>query len=198
MSDNITHILPFLFELDALKTVERRSYIAGGLRPENSAEHSWHLAMACWAFAEALQLQVDISKLLKMALVHDLGEIDAGDTFLYGAGRAEAHIKEREGVARLAHHPANPIKDMLAVWDEQENGDSIEARLLKVVDRILPLQLNVESQGIAWRENGVAREQVLKMNGFIGEEFPTLLSWIEEQVELAVQAGWLKESKQPN
>jgi len=186
------NLLAFFYALDALKSVERRSYIQGGERRENSAEHSWHLAMACWAFAEALELDVDMGKLLKLALVHDVGEIGAGDTFLYSPDRDAAPMRERECVSELADHPGNAIKDLMALWDEQEAGHSIEARLIKVVDRILPLQLNVESEGKAWLENDVHQDQVLSMNAFIGDEYPALFAWVEAQVVHAVDKGWLK------
>ena len=193
MPPKIEDTLAFFFELDALKSVERRSYIQRGLRPENSAEHSWHLAMACWNLAESLDLDVDVNKLIKLALVHDLGEIGAGDTFLYSPDRSDAHIKERDFMAGLSEHPGNSISNMLALWEEQESGSSPETRLLKVVDRILPLQLNLESEGIAWRENNVHKDQVLRMNGFIADEFPALWDWIKTQVEHAAAQGWLRD-----
>lgn len=82
---DLDQLSAFLLQFDALKSVNRRTYINGGERVENSAEHSWHLAIACWAFADLLQDEFDLLKLIKLALVHDLGEIDAGDTFLYSS-----------------------------------------------------------------------------------------------------------------
>jgi Predicted hydrolases of HD superfamily len=98
MTERISAISDFILQLDRLKSVNRRTYINGGERVENSAEHSWHLAMACWAFAELLQDDYDVPKLIKLALIHDLGEIGAGDTFLYSSNRENAHFKERESV----------------------------------------------------------------------------------------------------
>ncbi len=95
LTDRISAISDFMLQLDALKSVNRRTYINGGERVENSAEHSWHLAMACWAFAELLQDDYDVPKLIKLALLHDLGEIGAGDTFLYSNSRDGAHVAER-------------------------------------------------------------------------------------------------------
>ncbi len=120
---SMTEITEFLLELDALKRVNRRSYVTQANRLENSAEHSWHLAMACWSIAELFQLEVNHEKLLKLALVHDLGEIDADDTFLYDSSRSEAHIVEREGIVRLHAHSGNGINNLLEVWDEQETGN---------------------------------------------------------------------------
>lgn len=93
MIDRISAISDFMLQLDVLKSVNRRTYINGGERVEKSAEHSWHLAMACWAFAEPLEDDYDVPKLIKLSLLHDLGEIGAGDTFLYSKNRDNAHIE---------------------------------------------------------------------------------------------------------
>lgn len=192
-TEQVMSFVNFMTELDALKSVNRRSYIQGGERLENSAEHSWHLAMACWVLSEYLGDGIDQAKLLKMALVHDVGEIDAGDTFLYSAGREDATGPERQCVVRLAEHTGNSAEDFVPLWDEQETGGSREARVLKVVDRLLPFMLNVNSQGRAWRENGVAQSQVRRAHGFIAEEFPALHQWMSDRVDDAVAKGWLKD-----
>lgn len=191
MKSTIEQTTDFFMALDQLKLINRRSYIAGGERLENSAEHSWHLALGCWLFAEKFQLAVNSEKLIKMALVHDLGEIDAGDTFLYAKERNQVSEKERAGVARIADLPGNEIPDLLAIWDEQELGASAEARVLKVVDRLLPFNHNVNSGGRAWMEHGVLKSQVLSAHGFIADEFPQVFAWIESKVDYAVQQGWL-------
>ncbi|WP_221798885.1 HD domain-containing protein [Oceanobacter mangrovi] len=191
MTTDLHLITRHLLELDALKKVNRRSYIEGGSRLENSAEHSWHLAMACWSIARNFRLDVNEEKLLKLALVHDLGEIDAGDTFLYSSHRPDAHKAERECIQRLSQHDGNGIDDLPDIWEEQETGSSPETRLLKVVDRLLPFILNIESAGRTWQELGVKRHQVEKAHAFIAAEFPPVHEWIQQQIELAVSKGWL-------
>lgn len=181
----------FFWSLDALKLIERRSYVGAGVRKENSAEHSWHLAMACWAFAETFDRKVSMEKLLKLALIHDLGETHAGDTFLYDAARSSAHTQERKGVEVFAAHQGHNISDMLALWDEQEYGNSEETRLIKVVDRLLPLILNLHSEGLPWREHKVTRSQVYRMHHFIRDLEPEIFVWIEAQIQRAVNQGWL-------
>lgn len=183
--------IDFILELDALKHVERRSYITGGQRLENSAEHSWHLALVSWSMARAFGLDLAEDRLLKLALVHDLGEIDAGDTFLYSADRADAHRAEKACVDRLASHRGNGIGELLGLWEEQEQGSSREARFLKVVDRVLPFLLNVHSEGKTWRELGVRRSQVERAHAFIADEFPPIHAWIKGKIDLAVASGWL-------
>ena len=194
MTDRITDTSNFLLELDALKLVNRRTYINGGKRVENSAEHSWHLAMACWNFAELLEEEYDVPKLIKLALVHDLGEMEAGDTFLYSDKRNTAHIEERKGIEKLASHPGNAIGDMLELWDEQETGDSKETKLLKVIDRLLPFLHNLTSNGQAWQDNNIHKNQVLKMHQFIENENPEIYDWFIKKLEFCVEQGWLNDS----
>jgi putative hydrolases of HD superfamily len=191
LTDRISAISDFMLQLDALKSVNRRTYINGGERVENSAEHSWHLAMACWAFAELLQDDYDVPKLIKLALLHDLGEIGAGDTFLYSNSRGSAHVKERESVKQIASHPGNPIEDIVDLWEEQEAGKSKESKLLKVIDRLLPFLHNITSEGRAWQDNGIHKNQVLKMHQFVESESPEIYGWFIEKLEYAVEQGWL-------
>lgn len=193
MSSSAIHsITDFFYALDELKLVDRKSYVTGATRVENSAEHSWHLAMACWAMAEYLPYDYNQEKLLKLALVHDLGEIHAGDTFLYSDKRHNADEEERKGVEILQNHTGNPINDLLAMWDEQEYGESEETKLLKVMDRVLPFMLNVQSQGKAWKENGVYAHQVEKAHAFIADINPDVHAWLKEKIALAISKGWLK------
>lgn len=194
MSDRMTQLTDFLLQFDALKSVNRKNYINGGERLENSAEHSWHLAMACWAFAEHLQNDYDMELLIKLALVHDLGEIGAGDTFLYSDNRDTAHIAERQSVNEIAADPGNTIKNLGELWEEQETGNSKEAKLLKVVDRLLPFLHNISSEGGAWKDHGIRRGQVVEMHQFIETEHPQIYAWVLEKVDYACQQGWLKES----
>ncbi len=187
----------FLLELDALKHVNRRNHItaddAGQVRVENSAEHSWHLAMACWSIAELFELEVNHEKSLKMALVHDLGEIDAGDTFLYADSRKDAHLEERDGIARLQSERGNGINNLSELWEEQETGDSPETQLIKVVDRLLPFLLNLNTQGKTWLELGIRRSQVAAAHAFIKDSFPAIHHWLAAQIDYATKQGWLIE-----
>lgn len=188
---DINDVTRFLLELDALKRVNRRSYVTGTTRLENSAEHSWHLAMACWSIAELFKLDVNHERLLKMALIHDLGEVDAGDTFLFANSRGDAHVEEREGIARLQNEPGNGIKNLSEIWEAQETGSSKEAELLRVVDRILPFLLNINTGGKTWSDHEVTRSQVTGVLGFIKDSFPSIHDWLAEQIDFATEQGWL-------
>ena len=198
MLNDLNAITDYMLELDALKLINRRTYIGSAIegtsRVENSAEHSWHLAMACWSISRSFKLDVSEEKLLKLALVHDLGEIDAGDTFLYAPNRDTAHTKERECVQRLESHQGNGIDDLSEIWEEQETGHSIETKLLKVVDRLLPFLHNISSEGKAWQESGIKKSQVLQAHAFIAKDFPEIHAWMSDRVQLAVKAGWLQDA----
>jgi putative hydrolase of HD superfamily len=194
LSDQLTNITDYFLELDALKLINRRTYINGGERVENSAEHSWHLAMACWSISRSLRLDLSEEKLLKLALVHDLGEIDAGDTFLYSSERNSAHTAERKCVERLENHQGNGVSNLSELWEKQETGNSIEAKLLKVVDRLLPFLHNLSSKGKTWQELGIKKSQVIQAHEFIASDFPEIHSWMRDKIQMAVQEGWLDDS----
>ena len=147
--------------------------------------------MACWSLAEHFQLDVDMAKLLQYALVHDLGEVDAGDTFLYSSQRASANQAERECVERFSSHHGNGIQNLLSIWDEQEFGNSQEAKLMKAVDRLLPFLLNIAAEGKTWKLHQIKASQVQAAHAFISDSFPELHQWISENIEYAKQQGWL-------
>ena len=129
-----------------------------------------------------------------MALVHDLGEIDAGDTFLFANSRSEAHIEERAGIARLQAERGNGIADLSEVWEAQETGSSKEAQLLRVVDRLLPFLLNLNTEGKTWIEAKVTRSQVARALAFIKDSFPPIHEWLSHNIEYAAEQGWLIDS----
>jgi 5'-deoxynucleotidase YfbR-like HD superfamily hydrolase len=184
----------FLLDIDRLKNIQRRSYIADGTRRENSAEHSWHVAMCAWVLSNYLAWNVSKERLLQLALVHDLGEIEAGDTFLYASDRLDASERERAAVARLAQRNVGLIPDLEGLWDEQERGHTKEARLVKIADRILPFVHSIANGGRTWKENGVRRSQVLAAHAFIESDAPDLFEWFKQELERAVSKGWLTDS----
>jgi len=117
-----------------------------------------------------LDRDYDLKKLIKFALIHDLGEIDAGDTFLYDTNRKSAATLERVCVERLSNTDGNTIEDLVSLWDDQELGTSKEAKLLKIVDRLLPFMHNLSSKGRAWKDNNICKSQVVSAHLFIENE----------------------------
>jgi putative hydrolase of HD superfamily len=166
--DDIDRTLAFFMEIDRLKGVERRNWLADGSRRENTAEHSWHLGMAALVMAPFATEPVDLATAVCMALVHDIVEIDAGDTFAYDQGDALASKQEREIAAAdrlFGMLPAAMGARLRALWDDYERGDTPEARYVMAVDRMAPMLLNLAEGGSTWREHGITRSRVIERNG---------------------------------
>jgi putative hydrolase of HD superfamily len=191
LSMDITKLTSALIEIDKLKSVTRQSYVAGGSRRENSAEHSWHTAVAVWMLSEAGNHPVDQLKLLKMAIIHDLCEIDHGDTPVYAPDQSHKFNQESACMDRICRLYPELLDQFKHLWLEYEQQNTIESKLLKVADRLLPFVHNLESEGKSWKEQNISRSQVLKVNQPIKALIPRLFHWIEAQIDQAVVKGWL-------
>jgi putative hydrolases of HD superfamily len=163
--DSLTRKIEFLAEIDALKCVVRQSRIADGSRRENSAEHSWHLAIFALILADSDWL--DTGKIISMLLIHDIVEIDAGDAPIHGNfDRAALEIAETKAAERIfGMLPADQATKMLALWREFEAAETSEARFAKALDRLQPLLLNTLTDGGTWTEGGVTEQQVYERYG---------------------------------
>lgn len=189
----IEDLLPFIKEIDRLKAVERQTLIHGGGRPENSAEHSWHLAMAALAFHSFADPRVDLLKALKMALLHDLVEIDAGDTFVYGdhSGKYEKETAAIERILGLL--PDDSGAELKALWFEFEERRSPEACFVAALDRFLPMFSNHLNEGHSWRRHGISASQVRQKNEKpIKDALPGLWAAAEKMIQAAVSSGHLQ------
>ncbi|MES1954478.1 metal dependent phosphohydrolase [Salinisphaera hydrothermalis EPR70] len=164
-NDRMREQLAFLAEIDALKTIVRQSPLANRSRRENSAEHSWHLAMFALVFAD--DATVDTARVIQMLLVHDIVEIDAGDTPIHGEYDPKAvEARERAAADRLfGILPEDQAANLLALWQEFEAAQTPEARFAKALDRLQPLLLNTLTGGGTWAENGVSEADVLARYG---------------------------------
>ncbi|AIU67128.1 HD domain-containing protein [Vibrio coralliilyticus] len=187
--------LALLMELDQLKSVLRRTRVksADG-RLENSAEHSWHVALMAILMEEHANEPVDIARVVKMLLLHDIVEIDAGDTFVYDVA-ASAVQEEKELVAAqrlFAMLPEEQGKELLELWLEFERAESADAKFGKALDRIIPMLLNYHNNGQSWQEHGVTREQALTVNRKIEYGSQALWDKAQQVIEEATQKGWLK------
>ena len=185
--------LTFLLELDKAKTVLRRSYLTDGSRLENDAEHMWHLAMFVLVLAEHADPPIDVTKVLKMVLVHDIVEIDAGDVFVYDvAARAGKEAAERAAADRLyGLLPPDQGAELRALWEEFEAKETAEARFAGAVDRLQPLLLNLTTEGRSWQEHGITADRVLELNARIGLGAPSLWVHVEALLHQAVADGHL-------
>jgi putative hydrolases of HD superfamily len=176
--------LEFILEIDRLKSVLRQSYLTDSDRHENSAEHSWHLAVAAMVLAEHAKERIDVSKVIRLVLVHDLVEIDAGDTFIYDeAANVGKAAREQEAANRLfGVLPEDQAQTFMALWREFEGRETPEAKFAFALDRLLPVLHNVFTQGGSWKEHGVRQEQALKKNRPIEDGSPDLWQVVESLI----------------
>jgi 5'-deoxynucleotidase YfbR-like HD superfamily hydrolase len=177
--------LSFIAEMDKLKSVLRRTSIIGGARRENSAEHSWHLGMMAPLLAEYAPSGVDLERTLKMLLVHDVVEIDAGDTFAFdAAANADKDERERKAASRLfGLLPRDQGEELRALWDEFEARRTAESRFANALDRLQGLIQNHHNDGGTWVEHGITREQILRRMDPIREGAPALWPFVLEVVD---------------
>lgn len=186
-------IVDFILELDKLKGVTRKTRPLGLDRQENSAEHSWQIAMLAASLAPYAPEPVDMNRVIAMLLVHDIGEIDTGDTIVYATeGWEERKAAEWLAVKRIfGLLPAAQADAFLALWQEFEDGQSAEARFAHAADRAMPVLLNLANQGQSWRENGICYQQVVDRIGPpIREGCPALWHYLAQQLQEAQQHGW--------
>ena len=164
--NDVSRRIDFLREIDRLKSVVRQSPLLDRSRKENSAEHSWHLAMYALVLADYAAGTIDITRVMKMLLVHDIVEVDAGDMPIHGAAsqnQAELEQRAAERIFGLLPDAAN--SEFTAIWHEFEAGQTEDAQFAKALDRFQPLLINVFTQGGTWAENQVSYEQVLERYG---------------------------------
>lgn len=172
--DRLRMQMDFLLEVDKLKNVTRQSYIADGSRKENDTEHSWSLAMMCLILQEYANESIDVLKTMAMVLIHDIVEIDAGDTYAYDqAGNETKRAREEAAADRIFRLlPEDQAVWMRQLWEEFERGDTPEARFALTLDKVQPVMLNDATGGKAWREHQVRESQIMgrNVNTHLGSE----------------------------
>jgi len=182
-----------LAELDQLKSVYRKAYISDASRNENSAEHSWHLSTALMVLEPMLPKPFNMDRAIRMALLHDVCEIGAGDVSVYAPERVDQSIAEENYLIDLAARFPDFGEECLAIWKEYESQDSLEAQWVRIIDKLLPFILNVLTEGRCWRDQNINRAMVEKHNEFIKDLAPRLYQWMLYKIDLAVDKGWLHE-----
>lgn len=192
--ERLARQLEFVLEVDRLKAVLRRTTLADGSRQENSAEHSWHLALMAVLLSEHAEVEVDLARTVEMLLVHDIVEVDAGDTFCYDAeGNLDKEERERRAAERLFKLlPEDQEARLRALWDEFELRESPEARFAAALDRLQPMMLNYLNEGHSWRRHDVREHQVLERNRPMVDGSERLWSFAERFLADAVEAGILE------
>lgn len=190
---NLDTLFEFLADLDKLKLVHRRTYVGDLSRQENSAEHSWHLAIALLIFQRELNLDIDLLKALQLAIIHDVCEIDAGDVAVFAPERADIHLAEQACIERLAKYDIKFAAELAPLWLEYEAQQSFESRWVRVLDRLLPFMVNLGTRGQTWLDQGISRSQVLHINRHIQEFTPEIFAWMVSKIDWAVAQGWLRD-----
>ncbi len=184
--------IEFIIEIDRLKTVLRRTVLTDGSRAENTAEHSWHIAVMVLTLAEWANQPIDASRVVKMLLLHDIVEVDAGDTFCYDEGgnldKAEREQRAADRIFGLL--PEDQEREFRALWEEFEARETMDARFANGVDRLQPMLHNFLTEGHSWRVHGIKREQVEARNRAIGDGSETLWEFASGFLDEAEREGW--------
>ena len=192
--DRLARQLDFLLAVDALKRVVRASPITGGSRRENSAEHSWHVALCAQLLAEHANAPVDVARVTTMMLVHDIVEVDVGDAPLHGPQDPDRHARESAAAARLfGLLPSDQAETLETLWHEFESGAGIDARFARALDRLQPMLLNAATGGGTWVEYAVTRGQLVRRTGHVADGSKTLWAHCERMIDEAVTEGWVRD-----
>lgn len=183
--------IKFILEVDKLKTIFRQSYIGDATRKENDSEHSWHLALMCILLKEYANESIDVLKVMTMVLIHDIVEIDAGDTYAYDTAANTTKIEREVNAANRLFNilPSDQAIYIRELWDEFEEGKTSEAKFAVTLDKIQPLLLNDYTKGIAWRQHDVKLEQVLKRNENTSEGSIALWDYCKRIIDKNVKNG---------
>ncbi|MEE2659828.1 MAG: HD domain-containing protein [Candidatus Latescibacterota bacterium] len=192
-SSRLAQQVEFLVAVDELKQVFRQTLLIRDQRRENDAEHSWHLALMALVLAEYAAEEIDLTRVMKMHLIHDLVEIHAGDTFAYDeVGNADKAEREQAAAEQIfGMLPQDQERDLRRLWDEFEERKSADARYAAALDRLQPLLLNYHAGGATWRNNGIARGRVIVRNEHIAEGAPELWIYAAQLINAAVDEGKL-------
>ena len=186
----------FCREIDKEKFIGRQTYLSDASRKENDSEHAWHMAIMTLILSEYANDDIDVLKTISMLLIHDLVEIDAGDTYAYDEeGKKTQHAREVAAADRIfGLLPEDQGTKFRALWDEFESGDTPESRFARTMDRVQPMMLNAASGGISWKEHGVQLSQILERNGSTKDGSNTLWEHaLHHFIEPHVDKGCIKD-----
>jgi putative hydrolase of HD superfamily len=184
--------LAFLHEIDKLKYILRKTCLFHSNRRENDAEHSWHLCLMALTLQEHSPEPVDLLKVMKMLLIHDLVEIDAGDTFLYDANRqSEAHAAAEEAAAKRIFGllPTEQATEMYELWREFETADNADTRFARAIDRLQPVLQNLTNGGGTWKEHQISAALIFEKVAGIAKGTPALWNYIQRAIPEAAKNG---------
>ena len=193
-ADNLIKQVSFIKEIDKLKYIQRKTKLFNSDRNENDAEHSWHLAMMTIVLAEHSDKPIDVLKVLKMVLIHDIVEIDAGDVFLYDTTKNHTNTDEELIAANRIFGllPAEQAEEFITIWKEFEDGITDEAKFAKSMDRFEPLLQNTSNNGGTWEEYNVPYQTVYEKKKVIKNGSTNIWNYAENLINESVDKGILK------
>lgn len=185
--------IKFIIELDKLKRIYRKNNVLDNSRRENSAEHSWHFAIAAMSF-QPYAGDIDIGHAIQLALVHDVVEIDAGDVMVYDIAARKAVAEQEQLAAKRIFGllPSPQHEYFLNLWHEYDEAKTAESQFANILDRAMPMLMNLHNEGQSWVENNIRLEQVVERNLFIEEQWPEFWQYLYAQLLEAQKKGWLK------
>jgi putative hydrolase of HD superfamily len=186
--------IEFIKEIDKIKFIFRKTKLISSNRNENDAEHSWHLAMMAMVLAEHANEPIDLLKVMKMVLIHDIVEIDAGDIFIYDSTKNHTNTEEELKAAKRIFGllPEEQAQELIALWEEFEAGETAVARFAKAMDRLEPLLQNSSNNGGTWNEFGVNYQKVYDKKKLIKNSSETIWEYTEKLINDCVEQGILK------
>jgi len=194
VSDKLLKQIEFIKEIDKIKYIQRKTKLFNSDRPENDAEHSWHLALMAIVLSGHANEFVDLLKVVKMVLIHDIVEIDAGDTFIYDTEKKHTNTDaERLAAQRIfGILPAEQAEELVTIWEEFEAGQTHEAKFARAMDRLEPLLQNSSNNGGTWNEPGVNYKKVYAKKSVIKDGSAVLWEYAEKLIDAGVASGILK------
>ena len=191
--EEVQKVFDFMVEIEKLKDVHRKTRPVGLERYENSAEHSWHVCLCALMLKDYSNEKIDIDRVIKMLLIHDLGEIDTGDTIIYKSETPERKEAEAEAVKRIfGILPLKKQEEHLALWYEFEAGETTDAKYAKAIDRIPPIFHNLHGNGHSWKAHNISKEKIFAINSRIKEGSEIIWKSIEVKLHNAISEGILK------
>ena len=185
--------IEFIFEVDKLKRILRQSILTDGKKRENDAEHSWHISLMAILLSEYSNEEIDVLRVIKMLLIHDIVEIDAGDTYCYDK---EGHNDKREREEKAAKRifgmlPKDQCDDMISLWEEFELMETSESKYAASLDRLQPLLLNYATNGKSWRDHDIESKQILERNAHIENGSKELWEFAKSMIGECIEKGYL-------
>ncbi|NLA62924.1 MAG: HD domain-containing protein [Bacteroidales bacterium] len=193
-TNNLEKQVAFIKEIDKIKFIQRKSRLFNSDRRENDAEHSWHLAVMAIVLAQHSDKPIDLLKVLKMVLIHDIVEIDAGDTFFYSSTENHDNREEELAAAKRIFGilPKEQADELIAIWNEFEDAETDEAKFAKSLDRFEPLLQDAVNDGGSWAEFDVPYQKVYDLNKTIKNGSTTMWKYAEDLIDESVEKGNLR------